>query len=80
MKRKPSKKPKSGAWFIKVRGSYLPNSWQGWLTYLPYVYFLIASLVYVYNRQTGFGDVSIGVVPYWLSAVVIMSWVAARKS
>ena len=24
-------------WFIAVRGSYLPSSRQGWLTYIPFI-------------------------------------------
>lgn len=24
-------------WFIKLRGSYLPDNLQGWLTYIPFV-------------------------------------------
>ena len=77
MARRPQKKR---AWFIKVRGSYLPNSWQGWLTYIPYVYFLVITFMAVNRHSHSVSDVAIGIVPYWVSAVVVMQWLASRKS
>ena len=69
------KSNKSKPWFIKVRGSYLPISWQGWLTYIPYVYFLIITFMAVDRRSHSVSDTLIGIVPYWVSAAVIMTWV-----
>ncbi len=40
MKHSRKLKAKKGKWFVKMRGSYIPGSWQGWLTYVPYVVFL----------------------------------------
>jgi hypothetical protein len=78
MKKLP--KHKKGAWFVRIRGSYLPVGWQGWLTYLPYIWFLIASYLFVVRTSPGLAEVVIRVVPYWLSAVIIMHWIAGRKS
>ena len=47
--KKHFKRPKGrkGAWFVKLRGSYLPCSWQGWLLYIPYILFL-AYIIFPY--------------------------------
>lgn len=78
MKKTP--KPRKGAWFVKVRGSYLPASWQGWLTYIPYVSFLVASMIYVNQTASTLIEIPVRVLPYWVSAVIIMHWVASRNS
>lgn len=78
MSRKSSSKPKK--WFIKIRGSYLPSAWQGWLSYIPYVGFLVISFISVNNRYNSATDVIVGIVPYWVSAVVVMHWFASRNS
>ncbi len=33
------KKTKKGKWFSPVRKSYLPCSWQGWVLYVPFIWF-----------------------------------------
>ena len=71
---------KKGAWFAKVRGSYIPVSWQGWLTYIPYVGFLIASMGYVNQTSDHLYEIPIRIVPYWVSAAVVMFWLARNKS
>jgi len=71
---------KSGAWFKKVRGSYLPCSWQGWVMYIPYVYFLIISFLAVDKNSHSVSDTLIGIFPYWISASVVMTWIAKQKS
>ena len=38
-------------WFIKVRGSYLPNNGKGWLTYIPYLAYLVGVLVFVLQND-----------------------------
>lgn len=75
-----NKTKKSAAWFVKVRGSYLPNSWQGWVSYIPYVYFLVVAFQAVDRHSHSISDTVIGIVPYWVSAAVIMQWFASRKS
>ena len=55
-------------------------AWQGWLTYIPYVGFLGASSWMVMHDAVSSVEAIIGVVPYWVSAIVIMTWIAKRKS
>jgi hypothetical protein len=77
---KTSKRTVTKAWFKPVRGSYLPNSGAGWLTYVPYVAYLVFSLV-VGWRQTSSNELAVlFVVPNWIAATAVMTWVAARES
>ncbi len=67
-------------WFIKVRGSYLPNNSQGWLTYIPYLAYLIAPLVFVLNNNYSVWLSIFIIVPNWIAAAAIMNWVASKTS
>ena len=71
-------KPKS--WFIKTRGSYLPHSWKGLLLYIPYLAYLIGALVFVLKIKDSFWAAIFTLVPNWLAAGIIMTWLARRKS
>lgn len=73
-------KLKKGAWFYKVRGSYLPGTWQGWLTYIPFIVFLVWSLVWVINIEISVTQAILLIFPAWIAAAVVITWVAARKS
>jgi hypothetical protein len=73
-------KKKSDKWFIKVRGSYLPNSWQGWLTYIPFTAFLVTVLVAAVRTQHSVSDVFYMVFPQWVAAAVVMTWIAKQRS
>lgn len=73
---KKSKKPK---WFIAVRGSYLPNSWQAWLLYLPFTAYLVFALVVGWQADTASKAV-LFIVPNWIAAAVAMTWIAKRTS
>jgi hypothetical protein len=67
-------------WFKPVRGSYLPNSWQGWLTYIPFIYWLAVTFVVIDRHTHSVGETIIGIVPFWVSGVVVMHWVAKATS
>jgi hypothetical protein len=73
-------KLKNGAWFYKVRGSYLPATWQGWLTYFPFVGFLLWSWGVAMETQETLGEVALVVFPSWVAAAVVMTWIASKKS
>jgi len=77
-----AKRPKvrKGAWFIRVRGSYLPSSWQGWLSYIPFVAFLIWTLVWAVNSTSSLATIVFTVFPAWIAAAVVMTWLATRMS
>lgn len=67
-------------WFIKTWGSYLPKTWQAALTYIPYLAYLIAVLVFVLNRQDNFWLAVFILVPNYVVASLVMSWIAKQKS
>ena len=71
---------KSTKWFIKTRGSYLPNSWQAWALYVPFVGFLVSVLVTAVRTQHSVSDAVYMVFPQWVAAAVVMTWIAAQKS
>ena len=75
-------KHRKGAWFIRVRGSYLPCSWQGWLSYVPYVGYLIGALIILVNNLGGnnWPIIAVLYVPIAVAAVVVMNWLASQKS
>ena len=77
----PKKKHKNnGKWYVKTRGSYLPCSWQGWLTYIPYVAFLVLTFLAFNHQDHSVSDVFISIFPYWVCAAIVMQWIAGRKS
>ncbi len=73
-------KPRKDAWFIPLHWSYLPATWQGWLTYIPYTAFLIGSYVIVDRNTTELWALAFVLLPYWVSATVVMHWIASHKS
>lgn len=75
-----AKKKSKNAWFIYVRGSYLPNSWQGWLTYIPYSAYVVGILVYALSSNADLLHAVPVIVPNWIVALVVMTWVAQHKS
>lgn len=76
--RRPKAKP--GAWFIPLRGSYLPASPAGWWTYLPFLAYLIFTLVVGINDTSSTSVAILFIVPNWVAAVVVMTYLAAKKS
>ncbi|NCU39048.1 hypothetical protein EOL96_08505 [Candidatus Saccharibacteria bacterium] len=79
MKRSKLPKLKKGAWFVAVRGSYLPMTWQSWLLYVPYTTYSVATLVMVITRAQSWLDY-LALVPYWVAGLVVMTWIAKQKS
>lgn len=74
------KKSKRRKWFIPVRGSYLPHSWQGWLTYIPFSAYLIYAFVIGWQNTNTTAQAMLFIVPNWIAAVVVMTWIAQRTS
>ncbi|HSW37470.1 MAG TPA: hypothetical protein VLG37_03830 [Candidatus Saccharimonadales bacterium] len=74
------KKSKKDRWFIPVRGSYLPNNWLGWLTYLPFTAYLVFALVIGWHNANTTAEALLFIVPNWIAATVAMTWVAKRTS
>jgi hypothetical protein len=67
-------------WFAKARGSYIPVNWKGWLTYVPYIAYLDFTIVVVWRDISTLSMATLFIVPNWIAATVLLTWVAARKS
>lgn len=80
MAKKSSRKSPSNKWFIPVRGSYLPNSWQAWLLYVPYVAYLVFTLIEGWQNTTKLATAILFIVPNWVAATAVMTWLAKRTS
>ena len=75
-----TKNKSKNKWFIKVRGSYLPASSQGWLTYIPFVTYLVLTLLYTHHFCSNMVGVIYLVLVQWLAAFCVMTLIAKQKS
>lgn len=73
-------KQSSKKWFIKVRGSYLPNSRQGRLTYIPFIAYLVAVMLTISDQTAAWPMKIMMISVQFVAAAVVMTWVAASHS
>ncbi len=73
-------KHKKGAWFKKIRGSYLPVSTNGWLTYIPFVAYLVFAYIAGIKDTSNASKAVLFIVPNWVAAAVVLTFIASRKS
>lgn len=73
-------KTRKGAWFVRLRDSYLPVSWQGWLTYLPFTAYLVFTLVYGWNDTDSTAQAILFIVPNYVAAAAVMTYIASHNS
>lgn len=73
-------KAKKDAWFVPVRWSYLPVSSEGWLLYIPYLSYLVATYVAVARSSDSVITTILGVIPCWVAGAVVIHWIASHKS
>jgi hypothetical protein len=67
-------------WFKKVRWSYLPVSWQGIVLYILFIIFLTTILQAAIRNQHSVSDVFYAIFPFWVSAAVVMHWIAGNTT
>lgn len=67
-------------WFRRTRGSYLPVSAEGWLTYVPFLVYLIFALAAGINETDSMAVAILFIVPNWVAVTVVMTYIAAHKS
>jgi hypothetical protein len=77
---KKSKKSKSSSWFISVRGSYLPNSWEGALTYIPFIGYIVFITLEILNHNGTFKYKTLLIVSQWIFTAMVMTWFAKNHS
>ncbi|HET9721642.1 MAG TPA: hypothetical protein VFP32_01270 [Candidatus Saccharimonadales bacterium] len=75
-----AKKSNRSKWFVPVRGSYLPNNWLGWLTYLPFTAYLILTLVLTWSYTSNLAKTILVVAIFWVVGAAVMTWLARRTS
>lgn len=78
-KKKSSQKSNTAPWFKRLRGSYIPIHWKGWLTYVPYLAYLYLSYALLVPNRSPLETI-IFLVPYWVAGVIVMHWIAKIKS
>lgn len=76
----PVKKSKNGKLFIKIRGSYLPCSFYGWLSYIPFVTYLILVPILTINYSDNLVLACLITIPNWAIATIIMTYYASLNS
>jgi hypothetical protein len=77
MKLKTKKKSK---WFKKIRGSYIPCSTAGWVTYIPFVAYLLAVPYIAVVNTDNLLIAGLLTIPNWVAATVVMTYIATQKS
>lgn len=73
----------SNAWFMRVRGSYLPINSNGWLTYIPLIFAggLVVRLFVMYAVTTGSYIVPFVQMLFVLAVIgATFSWFASTKT
>lgn len=75
-----SKKRTKNKWFIAVRGSYLPNNASGWLSYVPFVVYLVVAALVAKSVHASTITKLYFVFIEWSFAGLAMTWLARRKS
>lgn len=80
VKRSTKLKYRKGAWFARLRGSYIPVAWQGWLTYIPFVAYLVYAWVVALAYTGNNLKAMLWIVPNWVAAAAVMTWLAKQKS
>lgn len=74
------RKSKKGAWFYKIRGSYLPCSWQGLTIYFIYLVYVVALPIAWLWKGHDFWNLLVAVVPLWIGAALIAQYVASKHA
>jgi hypothetical protein len=67
-------------WFIYIRRSYLPASWQGLGIYTLYVIYSVAVPVDWYTRGHSLWELLSSVIPLVVLAAVLTQFVASKNS
>lgn len=70
----------SSIWFVKRHWSYIPVSFIGWLTYIPFTLYMIGTIMAVSENTNSIAGAFFDVFPYWICGIVIMHWIASHKS
>ena len=73
-------KTKNQAWFRKIRGSYLPLSWQGLAIYFVYLTYVIALPVIWYKDGHHLRELLFSTIPLMVAAALLTQYVASKST
>jgi hypothetical protein len=68
------------AWFVSVRGSYLPASGIGLVIYLLYASYIIAVGIAWYSRGCDVWSLLTITIPLTVGAALVTQYIASRNS
>ena len=71
---------KKQAWFIKIRNSYLPCSWQGLTIYFVYLAYLVALPVAWYYQGHDMWRLLTNVLPLAAAAAIVAQFIASKNA
>ena len=73
-------KLKKGAWFVSVRGSYLPMTAQAWLLHLMLLGLSVAVIVEAFHDKRSLIVVSVSMLLELIGLGAIFTYIASKKS
>ncbi|MDB5182662.1 MAG: hypothetical protein JWO47_446 [Candidatus Saccharibacteria bacterium] len=73
-------KLKKGAWFVPVRGSYLPMTVQGWLMHLLLLTSSVAVIAGAYSDKRDMGTVFISMLLELIGLGAVFTYLASKKA
>jgi hypothetical protein len=73
-------KLRKGAWFVKVRGSYLPMTGQAWLLHLALLLASVAVIVLSFQDKRSILTASIAMVLELIGVGAIFTYIASKKA
>jgi hypothetical protein len=74
------KKRISNKWFVRMRGSYLPCSWQAWACYLVAVLYLSIAFAYIDDVTDNVGWIIFHGLKELIVVGIILTWIAQQRS
>jgi hypothetical protein len=80
MKKTVKNKKNNKAWFVHVRKSYLPASWQGLSIYFLYVAYLVLVPVVWYRNGHDLWKLLTTVIPLVIGMAIVTQFVAYKNS
>jgi hypothetical protein len=80
MKKQKLPKLKKGAWFVRVRGSYLPMTPQAWLLHALLIASVVSVIYASYYDQRGLAVVVTSTILQLLGLGAIFTYIASKHA
>jgi uncharacterized protein (DUF2062 family) len=74
------KRKNKSKWFLNIRGSYIPRSTAGWLTYIPFLAYMLIAPYLAVNYSENLVVAVLITIPNWIAATLAMTYLATQKS